>query len=89
MQRIKLAGIDLPTHVSGEVQVALKRAIGESFVSSFRLVSLICAGLALASALSAWRLVEGKKPERAGRIARESQAPPVGVDKQEPQISAN
>jgi hypothetical protein len=54
MRRIKLAGIDLPTHVSGEVQVALKRAIGESFVSSFRLVSLICAGLALASALSAW-----------------------------------
>jgi EmrB/QacA subfamily drug resistance transporter len=89
MQRIKLAGIDLPTHVSGEVQVALKRAIGESFVSSFRLVSLICAGLALASALSAWWLVEGKKPEGAGRIAKESQAPPVGADKQEPQISAN
>jgi MFS family permease len=89
MQRIKLAGIDLPTHVSGELQVALKRAIGESFVSSFRLVSLICAGLALASALSAWWLVEGKKPEGAGRIAKESQAPPVGADKQEPQISAN
>src|SRR5579872_4737152 len=89
MQRIKLAGIDVPTHVSGEVQVALKRAIGESFVSSFRLVSLICAGLALASALSAWWLVEGKKPEHAGRTAEESQAPPGGADKQEPQISAN
>jgi MFS family permease len=85
MQRTKLAGIDVLTNVSGEVQVALKRAIGESFVSSFRLVSLICAGLALASALSAWWLVEGKKPERAGRTAEESQAPPVGADKQEPQ----
>ncbi|HET9919024.1 MAG TPA: MFS transporter [Ktedonobacteraceae bacterium] len=89
IQRTRLAGIEIPTHVSGEVQVALKRAIGESFVSSFRLVSLICAGLALASALSAWWLVEGKKPEGAGRTAEESQAPPGGADKQEPQISAN
>lgn len=89
MQRTKLAGIDLPTHMSGAVQVALKRAIGESFVSSFRLVSLICAGLALASALSAWLLVEGKKPAHAEKTAKESQAPPGGADAQEPQISAN
>ncbi len=64
-QRIKLAGITIPTNVSSEVQVALKRAIDESFVSSFRLVSLICSALALLSALSAWLLVEGKKPARA------------------------
>ncbi len=65
VQRVKLAGITIPTHVSAEVQVALKRAIDQSFVSSFRLVSLICAALALASALSAWLLVEGKKPGSA------------------------
>jgi len=34
-------------------------------------------------------LVEGKKLERAGGSASESQAPPAGVDEQEPQISAN
>ncbi len=74
VQRVKLAGITIPTHVSAEVQVALKRAIDQSFVSSFRLVSLICAALALASALSAWLLVEGKKPGRAGSAANELQA---------------
>jgi len=74
VQRVKLAGITIPTNVSGEVQVALKRAIDQSFVSSFRLVSLICAALALASALSAWLLVEGKKPGRAGSAANELQA---------------
>jgi MFS family permease len=74
VQRVKLAGITIPTNVSGEVQVALKSAIDQSFVSSFRLVSLICAALALASALCAWLLVEGKKPGRAGSTANELQA---------------
>src|SRR6266481_26702 len=59
-QRTRLAGITIPTSVGGEAQAALKRAIDESFVSAFRLVSLISAALALASALSAWLLVEGK-----------------------------
>src|SRR6266487_2546632 len=76
VQRIKLAAIKVPTNTSSEVQVALKRAIDESFVSSFRVVALICAALALASALSAWLLVEGKKPERAGSTVKESQAAP-------------
>ncbi len=89
VQRVKLAGITVPMNVSGKVQAALKRAIGESFVSSFRLVSLIGATLALASALSAWLLVEGKKPERAGITAKESQAGTSRSDEQEPQISAN
>ena len=61
VQRVKLAGITIPTSVSGEMQVALKRAVDEAFVSSFRLVSLVCAGLALASALCAGLLIEGKK----------------------------
>ena len=67
VQRIKLAGITIPTNVGSEAQVALKRAIDESFVNSFRLVSLICAALALVSALSAWLLVEGKKQQKAER----------------------
>jgi len=72
VQRVKLAGITLPTNVSSETQVALKKAIDEAFVNSFRLVSLICTVLALASALSAWLLVEGKKPAPAGSIVKES-----------------
>ncbi len=89
VQRIRLAGITIPTNVSGEEQAVLKQAIDESFVSSFRLISLIGAALALTSAFSAWLLVEGKKPERGGGSAEESQASTVGADEQEPQISAN
>ena len=66
VQRVKLAGITIPTSVSGEMQVALKRAVDEAFVSSFRLVSLVCAGLALASALCAGLLIEGKKVKVVG-----------------------
>jgi len=88
-QRTRLAGITIPTNVSGETQAALKRAIDESFVSAFRLVSLLGAALALLSAFSAWLLVEGKQLERAGGSASESQAPTAGADEQEPQMSAN
>jgi len=89
VQRTRLAGITIPMSVSGEAQMALKRAIDESFVSAFRLVSLLSAALALLSALSAWLLIEGKKLERAGGSASEPQASTVGADQQEPQISAN
>jgi EmrB/QacA subfamily drug resistance transporter len=88
-QRTKLAGITIPTSVSGETQAALKQAIDESFVSAFRLVSLLGAALALLSALSAWLLIEGKQLERAGGSASKPQASIAGADEQEPQISAN
>jgi EmrB/QacA subfamily drug resistance transporter len=78
-QRIKLAGIQIPAEVSGEAQVALKRAIDESFVSAFRLVALICAGLAVASGFSAWLLIEGKKPGVAASAAKDSQVAPQEI----------
>jgi EmrB/QacA subfamily drug resistance transporter len=89
VQRTKLAGITLPTNVSNEVQVALKKAIDESFVNSFRLVSLICAILAVASALSAWWLVEGKQPAKTGTIVKESEVPPFGAGEHGPQLPVN
>jgi EmrB/QacA subfamily drug resistance transporter len=62
VQRTRLAGITIPGDVSGEVRVTLKRAIDESFLNSFRLISFISAALALIGAMSAWLLIEGKKP---------------------------
>lgn len=53
-QRDKLAGIVLPQAIPPPAAAALKHAIGESFVSGFRQVMWISAGMALASALSAW-----------------------------------
>jgi EmrB/QacA subfamily drug resistance transporter len=43
------------------------RAIGESFVAGYRMVLCIASGLALLSALSAWRLLESKPADRAAR----------------------
>lgn len=70
-QHSRLAGITIPTNVSGEEQRALKQAIDASFVSAFRLVALLSAALALLSALAAWVLVAGKKPEQAGEAVSE------------------
>jgi EmrB/QacA subfamily drug resistance transporter len=50
----KLAEAQVPSQVQGEPRLVLKRALDESFVQSFRLVMLISACAALASALCAW-----------------------------------
>ena len=89
VQRTRLAGITIPATLSGETQTALKRAIDESFVSAFRLVSLLGAALALLSALCAWWLIEGKPLERAGSSVSEPRASTVRADQQEPRTSAN
>jgi EmrB/QacA subfamily drug resistance transporter len=57
IQRAKLAGAQMPGNISIETQLALKRAVAESFVFAFRRVMLIAAALALLSALSAWLLI--------------------------------
>ena len=62
-QGSKLAAMEIPRTVSDPMRVKLKQAIDASFVKGFRLVMLIAAGLALASALSASLLIEGKPPE--------------------------
>jgi hypothetical protein len=51
-QQSKLVGIALPAGLSHAAQAALQQAIAESFVTGFRVVMLIAAGLALASAPS-------------------------------------
>ena len=62
-QGSKLAAMEIPRMVSDPMRVKLKQAIDASFVKGFRLVMLIAAGLALASALTATLLIEGKQPE--------------------------
>ena len=68
-QRHKLAGIVPPGGVDAATAVALKQAVGESFVAGFRWVMLLCAALAVLSAWSAWLLIRpaasiaGDRPE--------------------------
>jgi EmrB/QacA subfamily drug resistance transporter len=56
-----LAGIKLPSGLSSATATLLQHAINQSFINGFRVVMLICAGLALASSLMAALLVEGKR----------------------------
>ena len=60
-QQSKLVGIVIPPGLSSTTQAAVQRAIDESFVSSFRVITLIAAGLALVSAISSFLLIEGKQ----------------------------
>jgi EmrB/QacA subfamily drug resistance transporter len=60
VQQSRLAGIQIPP-TGGATHAAIKGAIDQAFLSGFRLVSFICAGLALASSLIAGLLIEGKK----------------------------
>ena len=68
-QRSHLAGATLPPGVDEAAAAALRAAVNASFVSGFRWVMLICAGLALLSALSAWVLI-GRGPGRAASDRR-------------------
>lgn len=82
-QQSKLAGVQLPTGISGELQVALKQAIDQAFVSGFRVVALICAGLALASALCAWLMIEGKPSKHTNEAGEAEKA---SHERQQPQV---
>jgi hypothetical protein len=60
--------MQIPAEVGGQVYRALQQAIADSFVAGFRMVMLIAAGLALASALIAWLAI--RVPRVAGSGSR-------------------
>jgi len=53
----KLAGLHAPPGLDPSTEAAIRKSIGEAFVFGFRIVMLICAGLALASAVVAWVMI--------------------------------
>jgi EmrB/QacA subfamily drug resistance transporter len=59
-QRNRLTQIEPPKGITMDQQQILRKSINESFLSGFRLVMCISAGLALFSAISAWSMIEGK-----------------------------
>jgi EmrB/QacA subfamily drug resistance transporter len=73
-QNTRLTGITIPTsNVSQATQAALKGTVDQAFISSFRVVALICSGLAIASALSAWFLVEGKTSKATNNMLQKKE----------------
>jgi EmrB/QacA subfamily drug resistance transporter len=63
-QQNKLVGITIPSGVSSATHAAIQNAIAASFVTSFRIIMLIGAALALASALFSFLLIEGKPQKK-------------------------
>ncbi len=63
VQRSKLVGAEIPSGADAATRAALERAVAESFVDGFRLTMFIAVALALASAASAWLLIEGKETD--------------------------
>jgi EmrB/QacA subfamily drug resistance transporter len=65
-QSTKLAAIDVPKDQDATTQQLIRRAIDESFVSGFRVVMVIGAILALASAITAMMFIGRTRPD--GRL---------------------
>jgi EmrB/QacA subfamily drug resistance transporter len=61
IQENKLVGIDIPAGLSISTHVAVQQAISASFITSFRVIMLISAALAVCSSLSSLLLIEGKQ----------------------------
>jgi EmrB/QacA subfamily drug resistance transporter len=53
----KLAALPVPAGLPSGTAAQLRASIGLAFVFGFRMIMLICAGLAIASAIVAWKLI--------------------------------
>lgn len=69
-ERVNLANARVPEGLEPELTRALEAAIDASFVFGFRFVMLIAAGLALASAVTAWLMIEGRAAEGEAVLGR-------------------
>lgn len=56
----KLAGLQVPAGLDAHTSTAVHAAIAQAFIYSFRLIMLICAALAVLSALTSWRMIPAR-----------------------------
>src|SRR3989442_14906362 len=79
-ERIKLGGAEAPREARASDRGAIQRAIAEAFVAAFRRMTLVAAGLALASALTATVMMDGGLPGAfgSGRAASAVESPARG-----------
>jgi EmrB/QacA subfamily drug resistance transporter len=59
-QQVKLAAIQIPQEIDGQLKDEVRKSLDESFVSGFRLVMIIASCLAAGSAAVAWLMIEHK-----------------------------
>jgi EmrB/QacA subfamily drug resistance transporter len=70
----KLGSLDAPSNADPGTAAAIRSAIAEAFVFGFRLIMLLCACLAVASAGVAWRKIPSQSAERAADLGRAAAA---------------
>jgi hypothetical protein len=58
---VNLGAAEVPEGVGGETTARIESAVDEAFLGAFRLAMLVAAGLALASALAAALIIEGRE----------------------------
>jgi MFS family permease len=66
-ERSKLAAIEPPEDIDPAQRRAIRAAVDGAFTSGFRAIALAAAGLALAGAVAAWRIVPARVESRAAR----------------------
>jgi MFS family permease len=54
---IRLAGLKVPSGLDASTSSVIRSAVSQAFVLGFRIITLICAGLAAASAAVAWLVI--------------------------------
>ncbi len=57
---VRLAGMPLPTGLNPAAVAAIRALVSRAFVFTFRLVMLVCAGLAMTSAVFAWLMIPAR-----------------------------
>ncbi len=60
-EKSTLAAVKIPENVNDETRAKIQQSVGASFVSGFRLVADVAAGLALLSAFAAWLLIKDQQ----------------------------
>ena len=73
---IRLAALVVPVGIAAEMADVIRVSIDQAFVFAFRLVMMICAGMSIASASFAWRMMTPPSP--IGRRLEASEAPRKG-----------
>ena len=61
----RLGSLEVPSGTDPQAAATIRAAIAEAFVFGFRLIMLLCAGLATASAVVAWRKIPSEGATRA------------------------
>jgi EmrB/QacA subfamily drug resistance transporter len=61
----KLGSLDVPPGVDSQTAEAIRSAIADAFIFGFRLIVLVCAALAIASAGVAWRNIPAESASRS------------------------